>query len=71
MHYAFYKMGDVLAHDDEIRTQNHNLEEIANLCRPVVEYIQKKYHPYTRIIIEWDRATLAEDTFGIPFRVPD
>lgn len=47
------------------------IKEFEELCRPVVEYIQKKYHPHTRIIIDWDRASIYEEQMGIPFQVPD
>lgn len=50
---------------------DRDLDELKELCRPVVEYLQKKYHPHARIIIEWDRASLTEDLCGIPFQVPD
>lgn len=52
-------------------SRERDLKEFEEVCRPVVEYIQKKHHPNTWIIIEWDRATLTEDTFGVPFQVPD
>ena len=48
-----------------------DLEEFEELCRPLVEYLQKKYHPHAWIIIEWDRATLTEDVRGVPFQSPD
>ena len=51
--------------------QERDLYEFEELCRPIVEYIQKKWHPHTRIIIDWDRASLCEEQLGVPFRVPD
>ena len=46
-------------------------KEFEDLCRPLVEYLQKKYHPHAWIIIQWDRATLTQDLCGVPFQVPD
>jgi len=46
-------------------------EFIKKLCTPLVEYLQKEWHPHARIIVEWDRVSLIEDTIGIPFAVPD
>lgn len=71
MNYAFYGMNHILSQDAEIKAQNRNLEEFSEMCRPLIEYLQKKCHPHTKIIIEWDRATLVEDTLGVPFRIPD
>lgn len=48
-----------------------DIEEFEKICRPVVEYIQEKWHPHTRIIIDWDRAVICEEQMGIPFQVPD
>lgn len=55
--------------DDE--QADRDLDELEELCRPVVEYLQKKYHPHARIIIDWDRASLFKEMYGIPFQVPD
>ena len=48
-----------------------DFEELTELCRPVVEYIQKKWHPHTRIIIDWDRASIFTEQRGVSFQVPD
>ena len=56
--------------DNQQRSEN-GIEEFETLCRPLVEYLQKKHDPHTWIIIEWDRATLAKDRYGVPFQVPD
>lgn len=50
---------------------DREIAELKELCRPVVEYIQKKWHPHTRIIIDWDRASIFTEECGIPFQVPD
>lgn len=46
-------------------------EEFERVCRPAVEFLQKRYHPHAHIIIDWDRATLVKDLKGLPFKVPD
>ena len=46
-------------------------QEFEKLCAPVVDYIQKKWHPHTRIIIDWDRASIFTEQLGVPFQVPD
>lgn len=46
-------------------------KELEKLCAPLVKYIQKKWHPHTRIIIEWDRASLSQEALGLPFPIPD
>lgn len=58
-------------YNGEHEQQMRDLDELKELCRPVVEYLQKKYHPHARIIAEWDRASLVKDLYGVPFQVPD
>lgn len=48
-----------------------DIDEFEEICRPVVEYIQKKWHPHTRVIIDWDRASIYEERLGIPFHFGD
>ena len=50
---------------------DEELEEFEELCRPLVEYIQKKHNPHNWIILQWDGAWLAKDDFSVPFKVPD
>ena len=72
MGFAFYKMsGEPPFSKSEHEQQMRDLDELEELCRPVVEYLQKKWHPHARIIVEWDRASLSTEQFGIPFPVPD
>lgn len=47
------------------------LKEFQDVCRPVVEYLQTKCDPHTRIIIEWDRVSLNYERLGIPVDIPD
>lgn len=58
-------------YNGEHEQQMRDLDELKELCRPVVEYLQKKYHPHARIIVEWDRASLVKDLYGVSFQVPD
>lgn len=49
-----------------------DMEELRELCRPVVEYIQKKYgSPHHRIIIDWSSAIVVQDLRGVGFNPPD
>lgn len=47
------------------------LDELKDLSKPLVEYLQKKYHPHAAIVITYDRAVLWEEIMGTPFDVPD
>lgn len=70
MSFAFQRMNGEPPFDDD-ECAEHDSEEFKEICRPAVDYLQKKHHPHARIIIEWDRASLVEDLFGVPFQVPD
>lgn len=69
MAYAFQKMNGEPPFDTE--RMNRDLEEFREICRPVVEYLQKKHHPHAHIVIDWDGTMLTEDLCGVPFEVPD
>lgn len=72
MGFPFFAMNDEPPFtDSELEQQERDLKEFEEICHPLVEYLQKKYHPHARIIIEWNRATLTEDKCGVPFQVPD
>ena len=38
--------------DKELEQQQRDRDEFEALCRPLVEYLQKKYHPHAWIITE-------------------
>lgn len=57
--------------DSQDTWSEQDQQEFEKLCAPVVEFIQRKFHPHTRIIIDWDRASIFEEQFGLPFQVPD
>ena len=42
------------------------LKKIKELSRPLIEYLQQNYNPYTSIIIESDRIKVVEDLMYIP-----
>ena len=55
--------------DDEKRKQLMN--EFAELCKPLNEWLQNNYHPHAMIIIQNDRAEIVETLMGVPFKVVD
>ena len=44
-------------------------EEFEELCKPLNEWLQKNYHPHTKIIIQNDSAEIVEGIMGVPFEV--
>ena len=46
-------------------------KEFEALCSPLNEWLQKNYHPMTKIIIETDHAEIVEGVMGITFKVMD
>jgi len=56
----------------ENEMRNDEWEEFEKVCRPVVEFLQKRYcTPHHRVIIDWDSAVIVQDIRGIPFKCPD
>ena len=52
------------------------LNELENLCAPLVKYLQTNHKrivaPYSAILIQWDGALLLpKGAVYIPFKVPD
>ena len=43
------------------------LIEFEQLTEPVIEYIRNFHTPYTKIIIDWDDATIVNDESGWNF----
>ena len=56
---------------DEKTWSDADIEEFKKLVAPLVEYLQTKCDLHTSIIVEWDRAVLIENVFGISCEVPD
>lgn len=51
---------------------NNVWEEFEKVCRPVVEFLQKRYgSPHHRVLIDWSSAVLLEDLKGVGFKEPD
>lgn len=44
------------------------MDEIKQLCIPLVEYLRKNYHPYTTFIISDTSIKLEETILGIPLQ---
>lgn len=42
-------------------------EEFEQLTKPLIEYIRNFHTPHTKIIIDWDSATIADDVGGWAF----
>ena len=42
------------------------LEELENLCKPIVEFIKKNYGSHTYIEVSEDSIYLRQDIMGIP-----
>ena len=55
---------------------DEELDELTNLCAPLVQYLQTNHKrivaPYSAILIQWDGALLLpEGTVYIPFKIPN
>lgn len=48
-----------------------DLEELKQLAAPLVDYLRKKHHPHTAIVVTDDRAVLLEEMMGVPFPIED
>lgn len=42
------------------------IDKIKELCKPVVEYLQDNYNPYTKLIISEDCIEMVITEVGIP-----
>ena len=51
--------------------QAAKIEELRAVCRPVVEYLQKNYTPFDKIIVDWSSAELLSGELGASYEVPD
>lgn len=47
------------------------IEQFAELVKPVQEWMLKHYHPHSKIIIESTGATVVTDEMYIPLKVGD
>lgn len=44
---------------------DNDREELEDLCRPVVQYLQRKHHPQMKVIITTLGAELVEGQIGV------
>lgn len=54
-----------------IKEMAEELEELKVLARPLVEYLRKKHHPHTAIMVTDERAVLVEEVTSVPFELED
>lgn len=47
------------------------IDELKNLCTPVVEYIQNNYDPHIAVVIQCDRADVVVAEMGCPYKMKD
>ena len=51
----------------EIRTElNEQMEDLRELCKPLIEYLHCKYEPYTEICISSEGIKVKQTVIGIP-----
>jgi hypothetical protein len=55
--------------EDQLMDTKKLMEEFRELCKPINEWLQKNYHPHTKIIIENDYAEIVEGTMAVHFEV--
>lgn len=68
MSYEFCR----ISNPEHAKRDKYDFDEFKAVCRPVVEYIQKKYgSPHHRVIIDWSSAVVVEDLHGVGFTPPD
>ena len=48
-----------------------DIEELREICRPVIEYLHQQCCPHDRVIVDWNSAELVEGAVGIGYEVPD
>lgn len=47
------------------------IEDLRQVCRPVVEYLRKNHTPYEKIIIDWASVELLSGEVGATYEIPD
>lgn len=53
------------------KASDADIEELSEVCRPVIEYLHQKHTPYDRVIVDWSSAEILEGKAGVTFEVPD
>ena len=49
-----------------IRREVREVDELAALCQPIVDYIMRIYNPHTEVIVTMDSITVKQSIEGIP-----
>lgn len=64
-------VNEVLKKDGEYFSAGYAIEEpcFKELALPLVEYLQKHYHPHAKIIVDFDGAEIVEGVLGEPFQI--
>lgn len=52
--------------EEKVRTQERQMQELEGLARPIIEFLRENYHPYTTVVIGYDKIQLDETTLWIP-----
>jgi len=53
------------------KANSTDIEKLREVCRPVIDYLQKNYTPHCKIIIDWNSAEVLEGAFGAGYEVPN
>lgn len=53
------------------RPDTSKIEQLRQVCRPVVEYLRENHTPYEKIIIDWVSAELVSGNLGAAYEIPD
>ena len=61
----------VLLNQDDEDSREDIRKEFENAAKPLVEFIQKYFHPHAHVIVSADGAELSEGTIAVPFKIND
>ena len=50
-----------------IREEEEEMEELKQLCEPLVNYLTQNHDPHTQIIVSMDSILITKTEIGIPF----
>lgn len=48
-----------------------NLKELEDLARPLADYLKKRHHPHTAVVVTSEHVDLWEETMGAPVKRGD
>lgn len=46
---------------------NEKIEQLAELARPLAEWLRNNYDPHVRVVVDCDGATLLREELGAPY----